>query len=114
MSPESGLISPDAAVDVPAAETAAELRAAIQAEDYEAAGRLMTVLTDALAARPATPIPGERQRVVVEAMDLLLWAKKSVLANRAHLQAKLNQVEQATRYKAARGAGRSRTWQMHG
>jgi len=114
MSPESGLNSPDAAVDVPVAETAAELRAAIQAEDYEAAGRLMSVLTDALAARAARPIHGERQRVVVETMDLLLWAKKSVLANRAHLQAKLNQVEQAARYKLQRGAGRSRTWLMHG
>ena len=114
MSPESGLNSPDAAMDVRAAETAAELRAAIQAEDYEAAGRLMSVLTDALAARVATPISGERQRVVVETMDLLLWAKKSVLANRAHLQAKLNQVEQAARYKLQRGAGRSRTWLMHG
>jgi hypothetical protein len=47
-------------------------------------------------------------------MDLLLWAKKSVLANRAHLQATLNQVEQAARYKLQRGAGRSRTWLMHG
>jgi len=114
MSPETGLNSQNGAAEVPAAETAAELRAAVQAEDYEAAGRLMMALTDALAARPATPMTGEGSRVLIETIDLLLWAKKSVLANRAHLQAKLNQVEQATRYKAARGAGRSRTWQMHG
>jgi hypothetical protein len=114
MSPKTGLNSANAAVETPAAETAAELRAAIQAEDYEAAGRLMTVLTDALSARLAKPSPSEGPRVLVETMDLLLWAKRSVLANRAHLHAKLNQVEQAARYKAARGAGRSRTWQMHG
>ena len=114
MSTETGLNSANAAVETPAAETAAELRAAIQAEDYEAAGRLMMVLTDAISARRAKRSAREGPRVVVETMDLLLWAKKSVLANRAHLQAKLNQVERAARYKSARGAGRSRTWQMHG
>jgi hypothetical protein len=114
MSPEPDLKSPSAAVDVPAAETAAELRAAIQAEDYEAAGRLLTVLTEALAARPASSIRGDRQHIVVETLDLLLWAKKSVLANRAHLQAKLDQVERAARFRLQRDAGRSRTWLMHG
>ena len=110
----NSVASTSTAVDLREHETAAELRAAIRAEDYEAAGRLLFQLTEALATRPAISTPGEGPRALAETMSLLLWAKKVVLANRAHLQAQLSQVEQAGRYKSARGAGRSRTWLMHG
>jgi hypothetical protein len=94
-------------------ETAAELRAAIHAEDYETAGRLMVQLTEALQSHPGISTP-EGSRALAETMSLLLWAKKMVMANRAHLQAKLSQVSQAGRYQSAQGGSRSRTWLMHG
>jgi hypothetical protein len=103
-----------AGVDALADETAAELRAAIRAEDYGAAGRLMAQLTEALATGPAISSPGEGSRALAETMSLLLWAKKMVLANRAHLQAKLSKVDQTVRYRSVRGPGRLRTWLMHG
>ena len=105
--------STGAAVDARQDETADELRAAIHAEDYETAGRLMVQLTEALASHPGISTP-EGSRALAEAMSLLLWVKKIVLANRAHLQAKLSQVSQAGRYQSAHGGSRSRTWLMHG
>jgi hypothetical protein len=114
MNPREHTDPQNPAVDAPADETAAELRAAIRAEDYQAAGRLVAQLTEALATRPALSIPGEGSCALAETMNLLLWAKKMVLANRSHLQAKLSKVERAARYKSARGTGGSRTWLMHG
>ncbi len=92
----------------------AELRAAIRAEDYETAGRLMVEITEALATDPAASNPGEGQRALAETMSLLLWAKKVILTNRAHLQEKLRKAGQVGGYQSYRGAGQSRTWLLRG
>ena len=110
----SSMDSPQTAGNLPADAKAAELRAAIKAEDYEGAGRLIAQLMEAFAVRPVTSRPGEELRGLADTMSLLLWARKTVMANRAHLRAKLDQVEHVTRYRSPGSAGRSRTWLMHG
>ena len=102
---------PTAVSAKPGQELAAGLRSAIRAEAYQEVPDLVTRYSERLQGRlrEGTPDLVEAERWLVEAAELLQWAKSTVAASRAHTLAKLTQIDRAEKYRF-QAAANPRTW----
>lgn len=82
----------------------AECRAAIRAGDYENADRLLAELRTQVEASWAQSSPDERRSTASEVLELLSWARQTVLAKRSHAHRRLQQMHRNRAYLPAYGS----------
>jgi hypothetical protein len=91
-----------------------DFQAAVRAGDYGAADRLLVELRREVELAWTGAAQAERRTMAAEVLDLLDWAKLTVLVRRSHMQRKLVQIRREGAYhfpagsraaSGARGAG---------
>jgi hypothetical protein len=85
-----------------------EFRAAVRFGHFSAAERLLGELRREVELSWAAADPDERQRLAVQVLDLLEWARQSVLVGRSHTQRKLTHLRRDGAYASAAAQGRGR------
>jgi hypothetical protein len=69
-----------------------ECRAAISAGDYGSADRLLVELRAQVEEAWPAASADERQSIAAQVLELLTWARHTVLVRRSHTQRRLNQL----------------------
>ena len=82
----------------PVRELAAQLREAIAEQSFERAAALLPGYASALQAALETAAPAARQAAISEAAGLLAGLRGLALARRAHLAARLDELNRLTPY----------------
>ncbi len=90
----------------------AELREAIAAQSFERAGTLLAEYASAIQAALKSAPPAARHAAISEAADLLAGLRRLALARRAHLAARLDELNRLTPY--LKSAPPRRRLQMQG
>lgn len=78
-----------------------KFRTAVRFGDFGEADRLLGELRREVELAWATSPEAERQSMAAQVLDLLKWARQSVLARRSHTQRKLAQVQRDSAYQAS-------------
>lgn len=85
--------------------TADKCRAAIRAGNYRAADRLLGELRSQVEqVWPSAGLP-ERQSIAAEMLELLSWARQTMLAKRAHTYQRLREINRRSAYLPGAGLG---------
>lgn len=85
-----------------------EFRAAVRFGNLSAADRLLGELRREVELSWAAAGAEERQTMAVQVLDLLEWARQSVIVGRSHTQRKLAHVRRDGAYATAAARGRGR------
>lgn len=85
-------------------KTADDCRAAIGAGDYDTADRLLAALRSQMEESWPDADSGQRQAVAQQVLELLSWARQTVLARRSHAQRRLLQMNCNRAYLPSRSA----------
>ncbi len=84
-----------------------ECRAAIRAGNYRAADQLLAELRTEVEEAWRAANAAERQSIASEVLELLSWARQTVLAKRAHTYKRLREMNRHTAYLARPALGRA-------
>jgi hypothetical protein len=88
-------------------KTADECRAAIRAGNYRAADRLLAELRSQVEEAWPSAGPDQRQLIAGETLELLTWARQTMLAKRAHTYKRLREISRHTAYLPGRMLGQA-------
>ena len=94
------------------AQIQAQFQKAVAADSFGRAEALLGDFSDALK-RTLAAVPANERRVLADALRWFEWARRQILAKRAHCASKLADTRTAARYVAT-GRAEQHHWELQG